>query len=154
MIFDAISRLLDYGVKRNIITMDDTIFVRNRMMDTLRLASWEDSTAEAGDMTIDEILSPILDYAIEQGIIADTSASRDLFDTRIMGLMMPMPREVIADFDKRYEISPDFATEWFYRFSQDVNYVRAGRIKKDLKWKYNSEYGDPAGCLCQQNQPH
>ena len=139
MIFDAISRLLDYGVKRNIITMDDTIFVRNRIMDTLHLASWEDSTAEAGDMTVDEILSPILDYAIEQGIIADTGASRDLFDTRIMGLMMPMPRQVIADFDKRYEISPDFATEWFYRFSQDVNYVRAGRIKKDLKWKYNSE---------------
>ena len=142
MIFEDISRLLDYGVKRNIITMDDTIFVRNRIMDTLGLLGWEESVAEAGDMTIDEILSPILDYAIEQGIIADTSASRDLFDTRIMGLMMPMPREVIADFDKRYEISPDFATEWFYRFSQDVNYVRAGRIKKDLKWKYNSEYGE------------
>ncbi len=142
MICDAISRLLDYGVKRNILTLEDTLFVRNRLMDTLRLSAWEDSTAEAGDMSVDEILAPILDYAIEVGIIADTTAQRDLFDTRIMGLLMPMPREVIADFEKRYEISPDFATEWYYRFSKDVNYVRAGRIERDLKWKYTSQYGE------------
>lgn len=141
MIYEAISRLLDYGVKRNIFTIEDTLYLRNRLLDALGLSAWEDTGAESNDMDIDEILAPLLDYAVEKGIIADTANSRDLFDTKIMGLLMPLPREVLADFDKRYDISPDFATEWYYRFSKDVNYVRAGRIAKDLKWQYECDYG-------------
>ena len=141
MIYEAISRLLDYGVKRNIFTIEDTLYLRNRLLDALGLSAWEDTGAESNDMDIDEILAPIIDYAVEKGIIADTANSRDLFDTKIMGLLMPLPREVLADFDKRYDISPDFATEWYYRFSKDVNYVRAGRIAKDLKWQYECDYG-------------
>ena len=141
MIYEAIERLIDYGIKKNLITLEDVYVIRNRIMETLRISEWQNCGGEAGDMTIDEILAPIVDYAIEQGIIADTVNSRDLFDTKIMGLLMPMPREVISDFEERYDISPDFATEWYYRFSKDVNYVRAGRIAKDLKWQYESEYG-------------
>ena len=141
MIYEAIERLIDYAVKRNIITLPDAVFVRNRLLDLLGLTSYESCRADSGDMEIDEILSPLIDYAVEKGIIADTGASRDLFDTRVMGLLMPMPREVMERFDERYDISPDFATQWYYRFSQDVNYVRAGRIKKDLVWQYESEYG-------------
>ena len=141
MIYQAIERLVDYAIKKNIITIYDTHFVRNRLIDLLGLTSFEPCEAEAGDMTIDEILSPIVEYAVEKGIIADSQGSRDLFDTRIMGLLMPMPGEMVEKFDERYEISPDLATEWYYRFSQDTNYVRAGRIKKDLKWKYDCEYG-------------
>lgn len=141
MIYEAISRLLDYGVKRNIFTIEDTLYLRNRLLDALGLSAWGDTGAESNDMDIDEILAPIIDYAVEKGIIADTANSRDLFDTKIMGLLMPLPREVLADFDKRYDISPDFATEWYYRFSKDVNYVRAGRIAKDLKWQYECDYG-------------
>lgn len=142
MIFEALEKLVDYGIKRNIITIEDIYFVRGRLMDTLRLSDWVERGCECGDESIDDILAPILSYAVEQGIIEDTTAQRDLFDTRIIGLIMPMPREVIADFDKRYEISPDFATDWYYRFSRDVNYVRAGRIAKDLRWKYSCEYGE------------
>ena len=141
MIYQAIERLVDYAIKKNIITIYDTHFVRNRLIDLLGLTSFEPCEAEAGDMTIDEILSPIVEYAVEKGIVADSQGSRDLFDTRIMGLLMPMPGEMVEKFDERYEISPDLATEWYYRFSQDTNYVRAGRIKKDLKWKYDCEYG-------------
>ena len=141
MIYQAIERLVDYAIKKNIITIYDTYFVRNRLIDLLGLTSFEPREAESGDMTVDEILSPIVEYAVEKGIISDSQGSRDLFDTRIMGLLMPMPGEMVAKFDERYEISPDLATEWYYRFSQDTNYVRAGRIKKDLKWKYESEYG-------------
>ena len=141
MIYQAIERLVDYAIKKNIITIYDTHFVRNRLIDLLGLTSFEPCEAEAGDMTVDEILSPIVEYAVEKGIIADSQGSRDLFDTRIMGLLMPMPGEMVAKFDERYEISPDLATEWYYRFSQDTNYVRAGRIKKDLKWQYECEYG-------------
>ena len=139
MIYEAIERLIDYAVKRNIITLPDAVFVRNRLLDLLGLTSYDSCQADSGDMEIDEILSPLIDYAVEKGIIADTGASRDLFDTRVMGLLMPMPREVMERFDERYDISPDFATQWYYRFSQDVNYVRAGRIKKDLVWQYESE---------------
>lgn len=141
MIFDAITRLLDYGVRKNIITVEDTLYVRNRLLDTLCLSEWQESFVDADNMSIDEILSPIVEYAVEKGIIADTTNSRDLFDTKLMGLLMPMPREVISNFEERYEISPDAATDWYYMFSRDVNYVRAGRIAKDLKWKYECEYG-------------
>ncbi len=142
MIFEAIERLIDYGIRKNIITVEDSIYVRNRLLDALGLAQWQECTADAGDASIDEILAPIVSYAAEQGIIADTAASRDLFDTRIMGLLMPMPREVIAKFEERYELSPECATDWYYMFSRDINYVRAGRIAKDLKWTYDSEeYG-------------
>lgn len=141
MIFEAIERLLDYGIKRNIITVEDTLYVRNRLIDTLGLTDWQECSAEAGNMTVEEILSPIVEYAVEKGVIPDTTASRDLFDTRIMGQLMPMPREVIAKFEERYEISPEDATSWYYMFSRDINYVRAGRIERDIKWQHDCEYG-------------
>ncbi len=141
MIFDDISRLLDYGVRKNIITVEDTLYVRNRLLDALGLAEWEESEADAGEMTAEQLLTPLVDYAAERGIIADTAASRDLFDTRLMGLMMPMPREIIAKFEERYEISARDATDWYYMFSRDVNYVRAERIARDMRWTYDGEYG-------------
>ena len=142
MIHEAIERLIDYGIKKNIFTVCDIHFVRNRLIDLLRLSDVSGEPADSGDLTIDEILAPILEYAAQNGIIADTTASRDLFDTRIMGLLMPMPREVISEFEACYDESPEVATDWYYRFSRDVNYVRENRIKKDLKWKYSSEYGE------------
>ncbi len=141
MIYEAIERLLDYGVRKNIITVEDTLYVRNRLLDLLNISDWQERNVDAGSMTVDEILSPILDYAIEQGIITDTQNSRDLFDTRIMGMLMPMPREVIAKFEERYELSPEDATDWYYMFSRDVNYVRAARIERDIKWTHDCEYG-------------
>ena len=142
MICQAIERLIDYSIKRNIITVEDIYFVRNRLMDLLSVSEWEESDADSADMSIDEILAPIIDYAVKEGIIADTAVNRDLFDTRVMGLLMPMPREVISEFEACYEEAPEVATDWYYRFSRDVNYVRAGRIAKDLRWKYSSEYGE------------
>ena len=141
MIYQAIERLIDYGIKKNIITVFDRFFVRNRLLDALCLTSFEECEAYSDNESVDELLSPLVEYAVEKGIIPDTQGSRDLFDTRLMGLLMPMPREVISEFEKRYDISPDFATEWYYRFSKDTNYVRAGRIAKDLVWQYESEYG-------------
>ncbi len=142
MIYEAIERLIDYGIKKNIFTVEDIHFIRNRLIDLLGLSHTANKDVSSGDMTADRILAPILDYAVENKIISDTSASRDLFDTRIMGLLMPMPREVISEFNACYDESPERATDWYYRFSRDVNYVRQERIKKDLKWKYSSEYGE------------
>nr|MBE6545201.1 UDP-glucose--hexose-1-phosphate uridylyltransferase [Oscillospiraceae bacterium] len=141
MICKAIQKLIDYGIKTNLITAEDIYVVRNRFMDALSVSDWEDCSADSGEESIDEILAPLIDYACNKGIINDTAGNRDLFDTKLMGLLMPMPREVIADFEARYEESPECATYWYYRFSKDVNYVRAGRIAKDLKWTYDCEYG-------------
>ena len=141
MIFEAVQKLIDYAVRTNLITIADVFVVRNRLIDTLGLGDWQECSADSLGESVDEILAPIVEYAVAEGIIPDTQGSRDLFDTKLMGLLMPMPREVIADFEDAYDESPEAATDWYYRFSCDTNYVRAARIAKDLKWTYESEYG-------------
>lgn len=141
MIFESVERLIDYGVKKGLIEPMDRYVVQNRLMDLLRLEDWQECECSADGLTVDEILSPLVEYAVEKGIIPDTMNSRDLFDTRIMGLLMPMPREVKREFERRYKDSPESATEWYYAFSGDVNYVRRERMKRDLKWTYPTEYG-------------
>ncbi|MGN0669244.1 MAG: UDP-glucose--hexose-1-phosphate uridylyltransferase, partial [Oscillospiraceae bacterium] len=141
MIYDDVQKLIDYAVKNELITKDDVFVVRNRLMEILQLSDWVESTAEYGSETIDELLSPLIDYACENGLISDTSNSRDLFDTKIMGVLTPMPREVIAEFNKRHKQSPREATDWYFEFSKKLNYVRAGRIAKNLRWTFDCEYG-------------
>lgn len=141
MICEAVQKLIDYGVNNSLITRADEFVVRNELMELLRLTDWSDCTDEATSTEIDDILSPLVDYACKQGIITDTASSRDLFDTRLMGLVTPMPHEIISEFQRRYDGNPIEATDWYYRRSQDLNYVRAGRIAKDLRWKHDTEYG-------------
>ena len=141
MICGAIQNLIDYGIKYQLITGADEIVVRNQLMDILHLTDWKDGMILEGGDSIDEILKPLVDYACKQGIIADTINSRDLFDTKLMGILTPMPREILAEFERHYKESPEAATEWYYKINKDLNYVRAGRIEKDLRWKYPCEYG-------------
>ena len=89
MICSSVARLIDYAVKTNLITPEDVYVVRNKLMDALSLTDWVEGDCDSGELTVDEILSPIIEYAVEQGIIADTANSRDLFDTKIMGILMP-----------------------------------------------------------------
>lgn len=142
MICDAIQRLINYGITQNLITKADQFVVQNQLMEALRLTDWQLSGAGTEpDASIDAILQPLVEYACSNGIIADTAASRDLFDTKLMGILTPMPHEMIAKFQERYQESPEAATDWYFDISQKLNYVRAGRIAKDKKWKYASEYG-------------
>ena len=141
MICQAIQKLIDYGIRYRLIADVDEMVVRNQLMDALCLTDWKDSGTLDEIGTIDEILEPLVDYACKQGIIANTSNSRDMFDTKLMGCLTPLPREIIAEFEKRYKEEPVTATDWYYQYNQKLNYVRAGRIAKDLKWKFNCEYG-------------
>ena len=141
MIFQSINKLIGYGIAKGLITEDDIYVVRNKLIDMLSLDDWQDNDTEYAGEGIDDILLPIIEYAVKSGIIADTTNSRDLFDTKIMGALMPMPREVVAKFKSEYEKSPESATKWYFDFSRDVNYVRASRIARDMKWTYDSEYG-------------
>ena len=141
MICYAVQKLIDYAIKNQLITSDDIYVVRNQLMEALKLSDWEENNTEYSGESIDEILAPLIEYACENDIIQDTANSRDLFDTKLMGILTPMPREVIAEFKRRYAVSSKEATDWYFDFSKKLNYVRAGRIAKDLKWTYDCEYG-------------
>ena len=90
---------------------------------------------------MEEILGGLLDYACANGVCEDNITARDLFDTKLMGLLTPMPREVIASFREKYAQNPVEATDWYYKLSCDSDYIRRYRIQKDMRWKYESPYG-------------
>lgn len=142
MICDEIQRLIAYAIAEDLITEADRFVVQNQLMEALHLTDWQLSDSVSScENSIDAILQPLIAYACANGIIADTTASRDLFDTKLMGIFTPMPHEMIASFQQHYQESPESATDWYYDMSQKLNYVRAGRIAKDKKWKFASQYG-------------
>ena len=115
-----------------------------RLLELFHLDEPEDGEEEPG-MSVDEleeVLSAMMDYAYEQGIMTENSiVYRDLFDTKIMSMLVPRPSEVIAEFEARYGKSPEEATEYFYKLSQDTDYIRRYRIRKDQKWIAPTKYG-------------
>ncbi|MBQ9747162.1 MAG: UDP-glucose--hexose-1-phosphate uridylyltransferase [Clostridia bacterium] len=141
-IYKRIRELLDYAEQNGLIEKEDRIYSRNLLLDALKLGDWEETRPDA-DATIEEILADICDYAFENGIIPDNGVTnRDLFDTRIMGLLTPRPSEVIRKFRALYAESPVKATDWYYAFSRATDYIRTYRVKNDLRWKAPSVYGD------------
>ncbi|MBO5913811.1 MAG: UDP-glucose--hexose-1-phosphate uridylyltransferase [Clostridia bacterium] len=141
MIYSALNKLIDYSERKGITAREDIYVIRNTLMRALKLSDWVEREGVWNGEDIDTLLAPIIEYAVENNIISDTTNSRDLFDTEIMGIFTPMPREVKRIFDEKYSVSPKEATDWYFEFSKNLNYVRAGRIAKDLKWEYNCEYG-------------
>lgn len=141
MIYQNIKDLVEYGVKTNLITTEDRIFVTNRLLEILRLDEYEEPETLSTD-NLEQILKGILDYAVSKEMIGDNTLERDLFDTRIMGALVPRPSEVIREFWKRYGISPKDATDYYYKLSCDSDYIRRYRISRDMKWVTPTEYGD------------
>ncbi len=141
MIYELIGGLIGYGLEKGLIEEDDTIYIRNRLMQALKVDAWEDREPVRG-LTIDELLGRLEDYAAENGVIGNSGALRDIFGTELMGILTPFPREVNARFSAEYAKSPEAATEWYYRFSADTNYYRAGVISRDIRWKYPCSYGE------------
>ena len=135
-----IAGLAQYGIDRGLIEACDRTWAINRIIDALGLQAYAD--AEPVELPLEEILKALLDDAVARGVCAGDITSRDLLDTRLMGLMTPAPHEVRAKFAALYEQSPREATDWYYRFSQDTDYIRRYRIKKDMRWLANTEYGD------------
>ena len=136
----CIDSLVSYAMNRGLAEPVDHYVLVNRLLDILRKDDYT-PTDEPQSEDLEEILAGILDYAVEKGLCEDNITARDIFDTRIMGAITPMPREVIRSFRERYAQSPEAATEWYYRFSCDTDYIRRYRIAKDMRWKYDSPYG-------------
>ena len=137
-----IAELIEYAKSKNLVCEEDEAYTVSRLMEILSLSSLEgNSPCEIRPLS--EILSDICDYAYENGLIENNSVTyRDLFDTKIMGALTPPPSSVIRSFREDYEKSPRLATDNYYAFSCNTNYIRTDRIKKDLKWRYASEYGE------------
>ncbi len=139
-IFEAIKSLVKYAIDNEMIEKEDEIWAINRICEALKIDSFEESEAKENDL--EKILAVILDYAVKNGLCEDSVVYRDLFDTKIMGLITPRPSDVIKKFKSLYEKSPKDATDFYYKLSQDSNYIRRYRIKNDLKWITKTEYGD------------
>ena len=137
----CIDSLVSYAMNRGLAEPVDHQVLTNRLLDILRLDDYELSD-EPQSEDLEEILAGILDYAVAHGLCEDNITARDIFDTRIMGAVTPMPREVVRTFREKYARSPETATDWYYRFSCDTDYIRRYRIAKDMRWKYPSQYGE------------
>lgn len=136
-----IDSLVSYAMNRGLAEPVDHQVLTNRLLDLLRKDDYEPSD-EPQTEDLEEILKGLLDYAVAKGLCEDNITARDIFDTRIMGAVTPMPREVIRTFREKYADSPVAATDWYYRFSCDTDYIRRYRIAKDMRWKYASPYGE------------
>ena len=135
-----ISELVSYGMTNELIAEDDKVYVINRLLELFDKKDfvWSDEKIRSIHM----ILADMMKYAIEKGIMEDeTITSKDLFDTKIMGLITPMPSQVREKFKGLYTESPKLATDYYYKLSQDTNYIRRDRIEKDEKWTTETEYG-------------
>ena len=141
MIEQAIADLLGYALRVGLIEDCDRTWAANRLLEALKLDSWEEPAA-VQDRPLEDILKDLLDWTVENGRIEEGTTSRDLFDTELMGRLTPRPSQVIREFQARYEESPETATDWYYQFSQDTDYIRRYRIAKDVKWVAPTPYGD------------
>jgi len=142
--------LLAYALKEGLITEDDVIERRNALLDLLNIPEPFDGSIDRellallGDCEfLEELLDRLCDYAVAAGLIAeDTRTRRDLFDTKVMGLLTPRQSEVIAKFDRiRCDRGIEAATDWFYKLSGATNYIRLARIRRDRKWTVETRYG-------------
>ena len=137
-----IGELTRYALKTNIIEREDEAWAVASLLQVFELDSFE-KVELPEERTIAEILADALDYAYDAGLIKSKGVvSRDLFDTKIMGALMPRPSEVISKFKALYKEAPALATDYFYKLAVDSNYIRADRVSRDMKWKTPSEYGD------------
>lgn len=136
----AVKSLVNYAISNGMIEKWDEIWAINTVCQALNIDSFEDCEAENAEL--EDILASILDYAVENGLCEDSVVYRDLFDTKIMGLLTPKPSEVISKFHFLYSRDKKAATDYYYKLCQDSDYIRRYRIKNDLKWITKTEYGD------------
>ena len=141
MCYQAIEDLLGYALRTGLIEECDRTWAANRLLQTLGLESWEPPQT-VRERPLEDILKELLDDAAARGVIQNDITSRDLFDTELMGILTPRPAQVISEFRRRYQADPKAATDWFYCFSQDTDYIRRYRIARDVKWKAVTPYGD------------
>ena len=143
MLYENIRHLVDYGIRTGLTPECERIYTTNLLLDLFHEDNYEEPEAVAyGSPDLETVLANLLNIAVERGIIEDNVVYRDLFDTKLMNCLLPRPAQVQATFWEKYAISPEKATDYYYKFSQDSDYIRRYRVAKDLKWKVDSPYGE------------
>ncbi len=141
-----IRKLVSYGIRTGLVPEEDRIFTINKLLELFGLEELENAEQmpEMAEGELEEVLSSMCDCAYDRGLLAENTVTyRDLFDTRIMSMLMPRPSEVIRRFRELYEQeSPEAATDYYYKLSQDSDYIRRYRVCRDMKWIANTKYGD------------
>ena len=141
----TINALLDYAEQKDLICPEDRVWAYNRLLEVLQLDAVGDeellpALQETSPMPA-AALDLLTENAVQRGITESGNTAHDLFDTKLMGVLTPAPHEVRSKFRDLYAQSPEAATDWFYEFSQDTNYIRRDRTIKDEKWLYDGKYG-------------
>ena len=145
---EEIYKLVEYGIRTKLIEKTDRVYAINRLLEIYEEDSFEldpltRKSVQDCELILPDILEQLTQIALERGLLPnDGITQKDLFDTRLMGTLVDRPSRIIARFEELYQKSPEQATEYFYEFSQNTNYIRRDRIKKDVKWKYTSSYGE------------
>ena len=142
MPYKYIKQLTEYGIQKGLMEETDRIYVTNLLLDALGLDGYEEPDSIDEHAALEETLKGLLDYACEHKLIGDSVVERDLLDARLMNCLLPRPSQVIARFRELYQESPKKASDYFYQFSQDTDYIRRYRICKDMKWVVESPYGE------------
>ena len=141
-IYEAIKSLVAYAIRENLIEKEDEIWAVNRILEILALDSIPAEVEINESAELEAMLKVILDFAVEKGLCEDSVVYKDLFDTKVMGVLTPRPSEVIRKFNEEYEKSPKDATDYYYNLALKSDYIREYRIKNDVKWITHTEFGD------------
>lgn len=142
MVYEAIKKMVTYGIETGLISEEERIYSTNLILDVLKLDDYEEPQEGYKNVELQPVLKELLDFAVEKGLIEDSVVYRDLFDTRLMNCLMPRPSQVIKIFKEKYAVSPKEATDYYYKLSQDSDYIRRYRVCRDMKWVTKTEYGD------------
>ncbi len=141
MLCELIKKLVQYGIDTGLTPESERIYTTNLLLDVMKEDDYEDVECDLEHIVLEDVLSGLLDEAVRRGLIEDSITYRDLFDTRLMNCLVPRPAQIQEKFREKYEESPEAATEYYYKLSQDSDYIRRYRIKKDRKWTVDTEYG-------------
>ena len=143
MLNENIKKLVEYGIQTGLIPETERVYTTNLLLDMFREDDYEDVPVDADDIELESVLKELLDEAVKRGIIEDSIGYRDLFDTKLMNCLVPRPAQVQETFAKKYADSPKEATDYYYKLSQDSDYIRRYRVK-------TSSY--PKCLLCMENE--
>ncbi|MDO4260703.1 MAG: UDP-glucose--hexose-1-phosphate uridylyltransferase [Eubacteriales bacterium] len=138
---EQIAALVQYGIDAGLTPACEKIYTTNLLLELMKEDDYEDP-AQIPSLPLEDILKGLLDEACRRGFVEDNVVCRDLFDTKLMNCLVPRPAQVQAEFREKYALSPREATDYFYKLSQDSDYIRRYRVCRDQKWKTPSQYGD------------
>ena len=141
MLQESIKKLVQYGIDTGLTPECERIYTTNLLLDVFNEDTYTDSEVDVSNIVLEDVLSDLLDEAVKRDLIEDSIGYRDLFDTKLMNCLMPRPAQVQEKFSEEYKKSPEDATNYFFKLSQDSDYIRRYRIVKDKKWTVDTKYG-------------